>query len=403
MALLDRELVPAVLASLKDSPVVFIQGARQTGKSTLAKSLAGHGYPARYLTLDDAVTLSAAQADPRGFVAGLDSPVIIDEVQRAPMLALAIKSAVDDDRKPGRFLLTGSANVLLLPRVAESLAGRIEIHTLWPLSQGELAGVHENFIDAIFRARFSAGDITGESWNRLVERMVAGGYPEMLHRTADERRRAWFGSYITTILQRDVRDISNVRDLADLPRLLKLVASRAGGLLDYADLARGLSMPQTTLKRYMGLFEGTFLVQTLPAWFTNIGKRLVKAPKLLLNDTGLLIHLLGTSASRLRSDRTLAGGVLENFVALELLKQRGWSKLQPNLYHFRTHPGEEVDLVLEDPAGRVVGIEVKASASIDARHFKGLHALAAAAGKRFVPGVVLYGGDHPVPFAKNLH
>jgi predicted AAA+ superfamily ATPase len=403
MAILQRHLVPAVLASLKDSPVVFIQGARQTGKSTLAKSLSEQGFHSRYLTLDDAVALAAAQADPQGFIAGLDVPVIIDEVQRAPALALAIKAAVDADRKPGRFLLTGSANVLLLPKVSESLAGRVEIHTLWPMSQGELAQTPDNFVDTLFKTKFSTTGIAGEDWNQTVSRMVQGGYPEMLQRSTEERRQAWFGSYITTILQRDVRDITNVRDLGDLPRLLALMASRASSLLDYADLSRSLSIPQTTLKRYAGLLEATFLIQTLPAWFTNIGKRLVKAPKMLLTDTGLLVHLLGVDGSRLRSDRTLAGGVLENFVALELLKQRGWSKLQPNLFHFRTSSGDEVDLVLEDRAGNIVGVEVKSSATIDANHFKGLKVLADAAGDRFVRGVVLYGGKEAVPFGKNLH
>ena len=260
--------------------------------------------------------------------------------------------------------MTGSANVLLLPKLSESLAGRIEIHTLWPLSQGELAGNQDSFIDAVFKSRFNADKTKGENWHKLVPRLVRGGYPEMLHRTETQRRRAWFGSYITTLLQRDVRDISNVRDLADLPRLLSLLASRAAALLDYADVSRSLSMPQTTLKRYVGLLEATFLIQMLPAWFTNIGKRLVKSPKLLLNDTGLLVHLLGADADRLRNDPTLGGSIVENFVAMELLKQRGWSKLQPNIFHFRTHNGDEVDVVLEDRSGRIVGVEIKATATV---------------------------------------
>ncbi|MGA2232606.1 MAG: ATP-binding protein [Tepidisphaeraceae bacterium] len=402
MAILRRHIARAILASLKDSPVVFIQGARQTGKSTLAQSLSALGHSSRYLTLDDAATLAAAQSDPQGFVAGLEGPVILDEVQRAPGLALAIKASVDENRTPGRFLLTGSANVLLLPRLSESLAGRIEIHTLWPLSQGELAGSRENFIDAVFQDRFAPEKVKGEGWPKLAARLVRGGYPEMLRRIDAPRRRAWFGSYITTLLQRDVRDIANVRDLSDLPRLLTLMASRAGGLLDYADLSRGLSMPQSTLKRYTGLLEATFLVQTLPAWFANIGKRLVKSPKLLVNDAGLLVHLLGADIERLKADPTLGGAVLENFVAMELLKERGWSDLQPGLFHFRTHNGEEVDLVLEDPAGRIVGIEVKATATLNAGHFKGLKALAETAGDRMVRGIVLYGGNTAVNFAKNL-
>ncbi len=265
-----------------------------------------------------------------------------------------------------------------------------------------MAKDQDNFIDAVFKSRFVADDVKGEGWQKLVERLVQGGYPEMLQRTDAQRRRAWFGSYITTILQRDVRDISNIRDLADLPRLLTLVASRTASLLDYADLSRSLAMPQTTLKRYMGLLQATFLIQMLPAWFTNIGKRLVKSPKSLLNDTGLLVHLLGADSDRLRNDPTLGGNVLENFVAMELLKQRGWSKLQPNLFHFRTHNGDEVDLVLEDPSGRIVGIEVKASASVNAGNFKGLKALADATGDRFQRGIVLYAGNSAVPFGKNL-
>jgi uncharacterized protein len=401
MPMLRRNLTKSIATSLHDSPVVFIQGARQTGKSTLAKSLLERG-AGRYLTLDDAATLSAAQSDPQGFLSGFDTPVVLDEIQRAPGLALAIKAAVDADRKPGRFLLTGSANPMLLPNLSESLAGRVELHTLWPLSQGELAGHTEHFIDAVFEKKFSPPDVKGESIAEILPRLMQGGYPEMLTRTDDARRRAWVGSYLSTILLGDVRDISNIRDLSELPRLLSLIASRAASLLDYADLARMLGMPQSTLKRYMSLLEATFLIHTLPAWFTNIGKRIAKSPKMLLNDTGVLVHLLGADASRLRNDPTLGGGVLENFVALELLKQRGWSKLKPNLFHFRTHSGDEVDLVLEDPAGRIVGIEVKTTATVDASHFRGLKVLAEAAGERFVRGIVLSTTNTSVPFGTNL-
>lgn len=402
MAVLRRNLGKSIAVSLTDSPVVFLQGARQTGKSTLVKSMVQADRKRRYMTLDDAATLAAAQSDPQGFIAGVDAPVVIDEVQRAPGLSLAIKASVDADRKPGRFLLTGSANPMLLPNLSESLAGRIELHTLWPLSQGELAGHAEHFIDAIFAARFTPPDVKGESFSSLIGRLMKGGYPEMLTRVTDDRRRAWVGSYLNTILQRNVRDISNIRDLSELPRLLALIASRAASLLDYSDLARSLSMPQSTLKRYMSLLQATFLIHTLPAWFTNIGKRIAKSPKLLVNDTGLLLHLLGADSDRLKSDPTLGGAVLENFVALELLKQQGWSKLKPNLFHFRTHTGDEVDFVLEHADGRIVGIEVKSTASIDAGHFKGLKVLADAAKDRFVRGIVLYTGSTSVPFSKNL-
>jgi predicted AAA+ superfamily ATPase len=402
MPLLSRCLAGPILASLRDSPVVFIQGARQTGKSTLARSLASQGHSAVYLTLDDAVTLSAAVSDPTGLIAGLAGPVIIDEIQRAPNLALAIKASVDLDRTPGRFLLTGSADVLLLPKLSESLAGRVEIHTLWPLSQGEFDSTDGLFTDAVFEKNFKPKAGPTQAWTGVVDRIVRGGYPEVLRRPGADRRHAWFGSYLTSILQRDVRDISNIRDLADLPRLLTLMATRAASLLDYSDLARGIGIPQTTLKRYVALLEATFLTQTLPAWFTNIGKRLIKSPKVVISDTGLLTYLIGADAERLVRDPQLGGGILENFVVMEMMKQRGWSTLRPVLHHFRTHTGDEVDLVLEDRAGRIVGIEVKAAATVEAGDFKGLKALAEAAGERFVRGVVVYPGKTVVPFAGNL-
>ena len=407
---LRRHLADSVLTSLTDSPVVFIQGARQTGKSTLARSLAAEVHPARdparqaarYLTLDDSAVLSSALSDPDGFLAGIGGPVILDEVQRAPSLAIAIKAAVDRDRRPGRFLLTGSADFMVLPKLSESLAGRVEIHTLWPFSQGELLGRRDTFVDAVFAKKFAPPSAAGQPMPELTTRFMKGGYPEMLRRKDAARRRAWFDSYIAAILQRDVRDISNVRDLAEMPRLLALIAARAASLLDYADLSRALAMPQTTLRRYMALLEATFLVHTLPPWFVNIGKRLVKTPKLYLDDTGLLLHLAGADAARLRRDATLCGAVVENFVVMELLKQRGWSNVRPSLYHFRTHNGDEVDIVLEDAAGRVVGIEVKAAGGVTANHFKGLKVLAEAAGDRFVRGFVLNSGPVAVPFGKNL-
>lgn len=402
MDALRRHLGPALMESLDDSPVVFIQGARQTGKSTLAQSLAPLGYPARYLTLDDMAVMSAAESDPQGFVAGLDGPVIIDEVQRVPSLAVAIKAAVDRKRTPGQFLLTGSAHFLVLPRLAESLAGRIEIHTLWPLSAGELAGSRDNLIDAIFGARFSPGEVVGEDWRKLTVRLEQGGFPEILRRKNASRRTAWYQAYITSILQRDVRELANIRDLPELPRLLALIAGRACSLVDYAGISRDLAIPQTTLKRYMALLEATFLVQTMPPWSVNTDKRLVKSPKLLLNDTGLLLHLLGCDAEQLRQDPSKGGRALENFVALELLKQRGWSKRRPGLFHFRTHSGDEVDLVLEDTQGRVAGIEVKASGTVTAADFKGLKTLAEVSGNRFIRGIVLYTGNTVVPFARNM-
>ncbi len=398
-----RHLAAEIAVAFQDTPVVFLNGARQTGKSTLARELIVQGERARYLTLDDAAALSAARDDPTGFIAGFDGPVVLDEVQRAPNLFLAMKAAVDRSRKPGRFLLTGSADVLLLPRVADSLAGRMEIFTLWPLSQGELTDVNESFVDLLF-LKSRPHPVRDEQDRRtLLARVLRGGYPVVQQRETEARRRAWFDSYITTILQRDIREISEIEDLTLLPRLLALLASRSCTLLNFADLSRSIAIPQTTLKRYFTLLETTFLVRLLNPWSVNIGKRIVKAPKVYLNDTGLMTHLLGLDHSRLQFDTAIVGPLLENFALMELRKQIAWSRTRPQIFHFRTHTGEEVDILLENAAGEIVGVEVKATASVGASDFKGLRVLAEAAGSRFRRGVVLYTGVETVPFAKNLH
>ena len=397
-----RHATDALLDALHDTPAVYLQGARQTGKSTLVRAVAERQHPAQYLTLDTAAVLAAALNDPEGFVAGLERPVVIDEVQRAPALALAIKAAVDSDRRPGQFLLTGSASVMSLPALSDSLAGRMELHTLWPFSQGELANVRETFVDRVFAERLVTPDTVPNTEKSLVDRVCTGGYPEIQTRRSHARRQAWFDSYVDAILQRDVRELANIERLSELPRLLALLASRAGELLNFADLARTLGIPQTTLKRYMTLMEMTFLVRLLPACFSNLGKRLAKAPKLLLADTGLLTHLVEADENRLRRNRTLLGHVLENFVAMELIKQLGWSERRCRLFHFRTESGAEVDLVLEDRAGRLVGVKVKSAAAARQQDFRGLETLARLTGDRFVRGVVLCTGTTAVPFGRNL-
>jgi uncharacterized protein len=400
--MIKRNLTPRILASLQDTPVVYLQGARQTGKSTLAQHIATDQRPARYLSLDNLAVLSAAESDPEGFVAGLQGPVVLDEIQRAPGLALAIKSAVDTDRRPGRFLLTGSASALALPRLADSLAGRVELHTLWPFSAGEMLGRREAFIDRAFSSIFDTPLTPDGPKADVIDRLLVGGYPEAIARKTAERRYAWFESYITTILTRDVRDLANIERLSEIPRLLALLGSRLAELVNYAGLSRSLAIPHSTLKRYFALLEATFLVRLLPAWFANIGKRLTKSPKLLITDTGLAAYLLGLDRQRLQSDRGMLGHLLENFVAMEMTKQLSWVTTRAKLFHFRSESGQEVDLILEDAAGRIVGIEVKAAISLDAQDFRGLKALAELSGERFLRGFVFYLGDVVVPIAKNL-
>ncbi len=400
-ALFRRNLTARILDALRDTPVVVLHGARQTGKSTLVQQIAAGPHPAEYITLDDAVTLAAARSDPAGFVAALPTPVVIDEVQRVPELFLAIKANVDRDRRSGRFLLTGSANILFIPRLSESLAGRMELLTLYPLSQGEVEGVREAFVDRVFSDE--AFPVRREHLDRqdVMHRVLKGGYPEALSR-APRRRGAWFGSYLTTILQRDVRDLQEIDRLTELPRLLSILAARTGTLLNVADLSRSSGIPQRTLARYLTLLQATFLMRLVPAWTASVRRRLLKSPKSLAVDTGLASYLLGLDAAGLARMPDLYGYLLETFVCAELEKQIPWNEVNARSYHFRTAEGDEVDLVLESPSGTLVGIEVKASTSIGDGDFKGLRTLQALAGRKFHRGVLLYGGDTVVPFGERF-
>lgn len=400
--MIQRHLTPQLLSALTDTPVVLLHGARQTGKTTLVRDVAATQHPARYLTLDEPAVLAAATADPHGFVNALDGPVVIDEVQRVPELAVALKTVVDNHRKPGRFLLTGSANVLAVPRLSESLAGRMEILRLWPFSQGELERSAEQFIEAAFSKHLPERQPKRRG-RPLLERIVFGGYPEVQTRLAPDRRRAWFSSYLDTILQRDVRNLANIEGLTFMPRLLALLATRVGSLLNYSDVARSLEMPQSTLKRYLALLESAFLVQILPPWSSNLGLRLIKSPKLYVTDTGLLTYLLNADRDSLEANPALYGHVLENFVICELRKQASWISPRVQLFHYRKHMGKEVDLILEEPGGRIVGIEIKAGRTVAGSDLEGLRQLSQAVGDRFHRGILLYGGDEIVPFARNLH
>ncbi len=403
--MLDRHLAGPLRDALSDTPAVLVSGARQTGKSTLVQSAQFGGKERQYLSFDDPSVLAAARSDPNGFISGLRTPVTLDEIQHVPELFPVIKAAIDRRRQAGRFLLTGSANVMLLPKLSESLAGRMEVLTLWPFSQGEIHGVKEAFIDTLFSTKTTSGLGSARATPReeLLKRMTAGGYPPALARPSLTRRDAWFQAYITTILQRDIRDLANIADTTAIPRLLSVVAARAGGLLNFTELSRTMALPLTTLKRYFALLENTFLVQLLRPWARNLGKRSIQTPKVYLNDSGLLAYVLGADTDRLRSESGLMGAVLENFALMELRKQCAWSKSRPELYFWRSASGQEVDVVLEDRAGRVVGIEIKSAATLDGRDVRGLEALADVVGKSWVRGIVLYTGATVIPFAPNLH
>jgi hypothetical protein len=393
-----RNIETELHSALADTPVVLLNGARQTGKSTLARNFAGAS-SVPYVTLDDATQLAAAGSDAQGFLAGLGDRAVIDEVQKVPELFPAIKMSVDRDRRPGRYLLTGSANVFLLPQISESLAGRMELITLWPLSQGELHAQQERFLDGVFAERLPASQ-GGDAFD-LKDAVLAGTYPEAIQRPAGKRRDAWFSAYITALLQRDVRDLANIDGLSEMPRLLSLLAARVGGLLNMSELSRSSGIPNSTLKRYLSLLQATFLFQPLPAWSSNLGKRLIKSPKTHLIDSGLAAHLAGVTRQSVDRDPMFFGHLLETFVVSELRKQIGWSDSRVNLYHYRTTTGREVDILLEDAAGRLVGLEVKASSTVVRKDFSGFDVLSEDTGQQFVRGIVLYAGEQSVSFGEH--
>lgn len=385
-----------VQAALADTPIVFLAGPRQSGKSTLVRQLCGRSR--RYLTFDDPTLLAAAQSDPMGFLAGLDGDVAIDEVQRAPDLYVPLKASVDRNRRPGRFLLTGSANAMMLPRLSDALVGRMDISTLYPLSEAEIEG-RAPIIDAWFsRKPLSRSSSSVSSW----ERALRGGFPEARSRKTIARRQAWFDSYVATVLLRDVKDLAAIDSAGALPRLFAIACARATGLVNHADLARDAGMPPSTLARYLALLEMVFLVETTAPWFANVGKRLVKAPRLHIIDSGLLCHALGIGDLRALSRAPRRGAVLQNFVAMEILKQAEASKTRPRLLHFRSHDGAEVDVVLEDARGRIIGIEIKSSATLGSSDLAGLRALSELTKDKFVRGIVLYGGEDPLPLDRKI-
>jgi len=394
-----RHAIDRIREALSDTRVVLLAGPRQAGKTTLARSLAEAGRT--YLTLDDATTLSAAKADPAGLVRGLDEAVI-DEVQRAPDLLLAIKDSVDRDTRPGRFLLTGSANLMTLPRVADSLAGRMETIRLMPLAQSEILGQPTSrFLASLF-----AGQVPPSGPPRLgsdlVDLVLAGGYPEALARKTWARRQDWYANYIEAVVGRDVRDIANIDQLDRMPRLLRALAEHSGQLINHAGVGASLDLNHVTTQKYTGVFEQLFLVRTLPPWHNNALKRLTKKPKLHFLDSGLLAALRGLTPERMAADRSNFGAVLETFVFAEVLKLTGWSDERFSLGHFRDKEQDEVDIVLEDRQGKIVGLEVKGSATVRSEDFAGLRKLAQAVGNRFAFGAVLYDNEQVVPFGERL-
>jgi hypothetical protein len=400
--LIERYCADPISIALTDTPVVMLIGPRQCGKTTLVQQFATKGFT--YVTLDDDTVLAAARSDPAGFVRGFDA-VAIDEVQRAPELLRAIKLAVDNNRRPGRFILTGSANILTLPMVSESLAGRMEMVSLMPISQAEIAGKRPEFLQAAFDGKMVA---PGAPLNKpliggeLVRAVLTGGYPEMLRRESPRRRQVWARDYVKAIVLRDVRDIAEVDKLDRLPVLLHVLAHHSGQMTNFTQIGGQIGIEDKTTRRYTGILEQLFLVQQLPPWFRNQIKRLVKTPKLHFLDSGLLAALQSLTAEQIARDRTRFGALLETFVYGEIRKLTTWVDESYSITHYRDKDQNEVDFIVEDEHGAMVCIEVKASATVRTGDFKGMRKVKDACGSDFKLGVVLYDGETVIPFGDRL-
>lgn len=393
-----RWIEPRIVEALQDTPVVLLAGPRQSGKTTLVRQMAAQDM--RYLTMDDELTLLSARQDPVGLIRSLDRAVI-DEIQRAPQLLLAIKKSVDEDRRPGRFLLTGSANLMALPTVADSLAGRMETLHLLPLSQSEIEGRAANWIDSAFAGRILTADKPALGAT-LIERVLQGGYPEAVIRPTERRRVAWARQYIDAIIQRDVRDIANIEKLDQLPRFLSGLAQTAGQMCNYTQLGGEVGLDGKTAARYTGIFEQMYLLKRVEVWARNRLNRIVKTPKLQFVDAGLLATLMGLGSNEALQDRSRFGHVLETFVYGELLKHTTTSEGDYRLLYYRDADQVEVDVVIENAAGQIIGIEVKAAATVNAGDLRGLKKLASIAGDQFKLGVLLYDGTETLPLGDGL-
>lgn len=403
MSYIKRKLSEKLLFALKNNPIVFLNGPRQAGKSTLVQLLSEAGYNAEYVTFDNSTYMSAASISPESFLKQYTNSVIIDEVQMVPDLFRALKFVVDEMRftkeeSNGKFLLTGSADIMALPKLSEPLVGRMSIKTLYPLAVSEVIGGSSNFLNKLFAAEFKK-NITSITLNEAIR---SATFPEIYNKKANECSE-WFDGYLTTILQRDVRLITELEKMGLLPAMLRILATRAGGLINDAEIARDLGLNAVTSKSYRNILKAIFLSFDVKPWYRNIGKRLVKSPKGYLIDTLMLCHLLDWNLDDLQKRKPdLYGHVVENFVATELLKLLSFSNIRANLMHFRTCDNKEVDFVLEKSDGTLVGIEVNTSDRVNSSDFNGLRILQEVAKEDFICGIVLYAGKEVVQFGDKI-
>ena len=401
--MIDRFLQPLIEEGIDDARIVFVAGARQVGKTTLVRKITGGGggRAMRELSLDDRATRDAANGDPAGFVAGLGGPTFIDEIHRAPDLLLELKKAVDADTVPGRFLITGSANVLASKKILDALPGRIDRFTLWPLAQAEIERGRANIVDALFAGvppQISGAPV---GLSNHADHIVAGGFPEARERRPGRSRTRWFDGYLAGSLERDLRELADVRRADDAEHLLRLLASQTANLFKADPIARKLGMDHKTVKSYVGLLRQMHLVHQLPGWRPGLGAREATTPKMYVSDVGLLCHLLGADARRLLADDQVKGKGCETFVVNEVLKQASWADVETRAYHYQRRD-EDVDLILEDRAGDIACVEVKAAATLAAKDWRWLAKLRDARGSSFRAGIVVASVAQTTPLGDRL-
>src|SRR3990167_8748910 len=396
----QRNVKKKIIKALKDTPVVMVVGPRQCGKTTLVKQIMAKD--SVYITLDDVNQLTFAKADPLGFIRNFnDRRVIIDEIQRVPELFLPIKQFVDENRVPGRFLLTGSANAMALPKVADSLAGRLEVVLLLPLAECEIQGKPSHFLEKIL-----AGQLPETKQVRmreqLINKVLTGGFPEALLRKETSRRVSWFNQYILSIVQKDMKELGQIDHLDIMPKLIQMICSQVGSLVNYTEVGNALGLSRQTVSRYLQLLEQLFICQELPAWNRSDNKRLIRTPKVHLVDSGLLSALKRISVEKIHRNPELFGKLLESYVLCELHRLASWCDESIYFSHYRDKDQVEVDIVLETMSGDVIGIEVKSSATLRSEYFQGLQRLKKVAGKKFLMGILLYDGDYSNVFEEKL-
>lgn len=397
----SRLIKDKIQLALQDTPVVYIMGPRQSGKTTIVKEMISNDW--EYVTFDDAAQLNIAKSDPVGFIRNFPKEkfIVLDEVQRLPEIFVSIKQAVDENRTPGRFLLTGSANALLLPKLSDSLAGRIEAIPLSTLSEYELLDREPAFLDKLLQGESPA---TKEIRIRshLIKRIVTGCFPEPVQRENESRIRSWYNNYLQSLIQKDIKDLGHIEHHDDMKKLLEVLTLYSGKLINFSELGEKVGLNRATVKKYTALLQQLFLVETLPAWHSNAYKRLIKTPKIHIVDTGIICSARGINTEKIIANPDLYGSLLETFIFNELKKQSNFTDEKINFYHYRDKDKVEVDLIIENGLGELFGIEIKAASSINAKDFVGLRKFKEIADKKFKIGILLYDGDLTTSFGDKL-